>query len=161
MILTKEVLHFRFDYVKIWDNIFLGEGIFPVKKINRTVLKETAYIAVFVIILSMLMQSVFLIIGKWNLTVLFGNLLGAAAAVFNFFLLGLTVQKAVMQDEKKAALTMKVSQGSRMLMLFVIAIVAYCINKFAFPIFNIIAVVIPYIFPRIAIALLPVFRKSK
>lgn len=131
------------------------------KKINRTVLKETAYIAVFVIILSMLMQSIFLIIGKWNLTVLFGNILGATAAVLNFFLLGLTVQKAVMQDEKKAAVTMKFSQTLRLLMLFVVAIVAFCINKFAFPIFNIITVVVPYVFPRIAIALLPVFRKTK
>lgn len=131
------------------------------KKISRAIWTETAYIAVFVIILSMLMQSVFLIIGKWNLTVLFGNILGAVAAVLNFFLLGLTVQKAVMQDEKKAKLTMKVSQSSRLIMMFVIAIVAYCINKFAFPVFNIITVVLPYIFPRIAIALLPVFRKTK
>ncbi len=126
------------------------------KKISPTVLKETAYIAVFVIILSVLMQSVFLIIGKWSLTVLLGNILGIVAAVLNFFLLGLTVQKAVTQDEKKAATTMKFSQMLRMLMLFAIAIAGYLV-----PIFNIITVVIPYIFPRIAIALLPVFRKSK
>ncbi len=126
------------------------------KKISRTVLKETAYIAVFVIILSVLMQSVFLIIGKWDLKVLFGNILGIAAAVLNFFLLGLTVQKAVTQDEKKASVTMKFSQMLRMLMLFAIAIVGYLV-----PIFNLITVVIPYIFPRIAIALLPVFRKNK
>lgn len=141
--------------------IHFREGIFPVKKINRTVLKETAYIAVFVIILSMLLQSIFLIIGKWDLTVLFGNVLGAAAAVFNFFLLGLTVQKAVTQDEKKAAVTMKFSQMLRMLMLFVVAIIVFCINKYVCEVFNLIAVVVPYIFPRIAIALLPVFRKNK
>lgn len=119
-------------------------------------LKETAYIATFTVILSVLMQSVFLIIGKWNLTVLFGNLLGAFAAVLNFFLLGLTVQKAVTQDEKKSKLTMRLSQTSRLLMLFAVAIVGYLV-----PVFNLIAVVIPYIFPRIAIALLPVFRKTK
>ena len=131
------------------------------KKISRAIWVETVYIAVFVIILSVLMQSIFLIIGKWNLTVLFGNILGAAATVLNFFLLGLTVQKAVTQDEKKAAVTMKFSQMRRILMLFAIAVGAFCINKFAFPIFNIITVVVPYVFPRIAIALLPVFRKSK
>ena len=107
------------------------------------------------------MQSIFLIIGKWDLTVLFGNVLGLAVAVLNFFLLGLTVQKAVIQDEKKAAVTMKFSQMLRMLMLFVAAIIAFCVNKYAAPVFNIFAVVIPYIFPRIAIALLPVFRKDK
>ncbi|MBR5272052.1 MAG: ATP synthase subunit I [Clostridia bacterium] len=126
------------------------------KKISSVVLKETAYIATFTVILSVLMQSVFLIIGKWNLTVLFGNLLGAFAAVLNFFLLGLTVQKAVTQDEKKSKLTMRLSQTSRLLMLFAVAIVGYLV-----PVFNLIAVVIPYIFPRIAIALLPVFRKTK
>lgn len=131
------------------------------KKISRTILKETAYIAMFSLILSVLMQSIFLIIGKWNLTVLFGNILGLAATVLNFFFLGLTVQKAVAQDEKKAAVTMKFSQMLRMLMLFVFAIVAFCINKHAAPVFNMIAVVVPYIFPRIAIALLPVFRKTK
>lgn len=131
------------------------------KKISRTILKETAYIAVFVIILSVLMQSIFLIIGKWDLKVLFGNILGAAAAILNFLLLGLTVQKAVTQDEKKASVTMKFSQMLRMLMMFAIAIIVFCINKYALQIFNLIAVVIPYIFPRIAIALLPAFRKSK
>ena len=131
------------------------------KKISRTVLKETAYIAVFAIILSVLLQSIFLIIGKWNLTVLFGNLLGTAASVLNFFLLGLTVQKAVMQDEKKAAVTMKFSQMLRMLMLFVVVIIAFLVNKYCAQVFNIIALAIPYIFPRIAIALLPVFRKTK
>ena len=140
---------------------FKERGFFPVSKINRTVLKETAYIAAFVIILSVLMQSIFLIIGKWGLNVLFGNALGAAAAILNFFLLGLTVQKAVLQDEKKAATTMKLSQMLRMLMLFVIVIVAFLINRYCIQIFSILALAIPYIFPRIAIALLPVFRKSK
>ena len=126
------------------------------KKISHVVLKETAYIAVFTLILSVLMQSVFLIIGKWTVEVLFGNILGAAAAVLSFFLLGLTVQKAVSQDQKRAAATMKLSQTLRLLMLFAFAIVGYCV-----PVFNILTVVIPYIFPRIAVAFLPVFRNKK
>jgi hypothetical protein len=130
--------------------------VLAVSKVSSVVRKETAYIATFTIILSVLMQSVFLIIGKWDLKVLFGNLFGAFAAVLSFFLLGLTVQKAVTQDEKKAAVTMKVSQMGRLLMLFVFAIVGYFV-----PVFNLFAVVIPFVFPRIAIALLPVFRKTK
>ena len=126
------------------------------KKISPVVLKETAYIAVFTLILSVLMQSVFLIIGKWTIEVLFGNILGAAAAILSFFLLGLTVQKAVMQDQKRAAATMKLSQTLRLLMLFAFAIVGYCVG-----VFNILTVVIPYIFPRIAVAFLPVFRNKK
>ena len=56
-------------------------------KVDKTVLKETKYIAAVTVILSVLLQAVFLIIHKWNYTVLLGNVLGAAAATGNFFLI--------------------------------------------------------------------------
>ena len=56
--------------------------------LDPAVKKETGYISFWVIVLSVLMQAVFLIIGKWDLSVLFGNLGGAAAAIGSFFLLG-------------------------------------------------------------------------
>ena len=68
------------------------------KKVDGTVRKETIYIAAAVLILSMLMQAVFLIIKQWDYTVLLGNLLGGGVAVLNFFLMGLTVQKATSAD---------------------------------------------------------------
>lgn len=125
------------------------------KKIDATVLKETGFIAAFTIILSLLMQSVFLIIGKWDYTVLLGNLLGYLAAVGNFFLLGLTVQSAVEKEEKEAKNLMKLSSTLRLLMMFVIAIIGYVV-----PVFNIIAMIIPYLFPRIALAVRPAFLKK-
>jgi len=125
------------------------------KKINETVLKETYYIAAITLILSMLMQSVFLVISKWDYTILLGNLLGFITVVGNFLLLGLTVQKAVEKEEKEARQLIKTSQSLRLLMLFVVAVIAYFI-----PFVNIIAVIIPYLFPRIAIALRPVLNKK-
>lgn len=125
------------------------------KKIDATVLKETGFIAAFTIILSLLMQSVFLIIGKWDYTVLLGNLLGYLAAVGNFFLLGLTVQSAVEKETKEAKNLMKLSSTLRLLMMFVIAIIGYVV-----PVFNIIAMIIPYLFPRIALAVRPAFLKK-
>ena len=80
------------------------------KRIDPTVLKETKYIAIWVIIFSVLMEAVFLIIGRWDYTVILGNLLGAVAAVLNFFLMGLTVQNALGKDEKGAKNTVRVSQ---------------------------------------------------
>ena len=126
------------------------------KKINETVLKETIYIAVFTLILSVLMQSVFLILGKWDYTVVLGNFLGFIAASGNFLLLGITVQNAVLKEEKEAKNLMKLSQTLRLLLLFVIAIIGYC-----FSIFNTVSVVVPYLFPRIAIALRPCFDKKR
>lgn len=117
------------------------------KKIDSTVLKETKYVALVTIILSVLMQALFLIIGKWNYTVLLGNLLGGVASVGNFLLMGLTVQTALGLDEKDARARMKLSQTLRNLLLFAVAIIGHLA-----PIFNLLAVVITYIFPRVAVA---------
>ena len=118
------------------------------EKTDKTVLKETKYIAVSTLILSALLQAVFLLLQKWDITVLLGNLLGGGFAVLNFFLMGRTVQKAVLQEEKEAKSTMKVSQLYRNLMLIIVAVVGITVS-----VFNSFAVVIPLFFPRIAIAL--------
>lgn len=124
-------------------------------KIDKTVKKETAYIACCVIILSMLMEAVFLVLHQWDYTVLLGNLLGAAAAVMNFFLMGITVQKAVLLDEDAAKNKVKLSQMLRMLMLVIFAVIA-CV----FRCFNIIPFVISLLFPRIAIVFRPLLDKK-
>lgn len=116
------------------------------EKIDKVVLKETRYIAVVTIILSVLMQSVFLVIGKWTIAHLLGNVLGAFAAVLNFFLMGITVQKAVVKEEKEAKDLMKVSQTLRLFMMFFFALIGYFV-----PVFNLLAVIIPYLFPRIGV----------
>ncbi len=125
------------------------------KKIDATVLKETANIAAFSVIFSVLMQAVFLVLGYWDYTVLLGNLLGLAAAIGNFLLMGITVQAALDKEEKDARNLMKLSQTLRVLLLFVIAIVAYAV-----PVFHVLAAVIPYLFPRFAIALRLLIKKD-
>ena len=117
------------------------------KKIDITVIKETKYIAGGVLILSALMQAVFLMIGKWDYTVLLGNLLGGGTAVLNFFLMGLTVQKAINKEEKEARTTMKVSQLYRNLLMLGLLILGVVL-----PWFSTWTVIIPVAFPRIAIA---------
>ncbi len=124
-------------------------------KLDPTVKQETTYITYTVILLSVLMQAVFLLIGKWDYTVLLGNLLSGSAAVGNFLLLGLTVQRAVTKEEKDARTLMKLSQTYRLLGLLVIAIIG-----FAAPVFHPIAVVLPLLFPRVAIAMRPLFKKD-
>lgn len=120
-------------------------------KIDGVVAKETRYIAGITIILSILMEAVFLIIGMWSYKVLIGNILGAAVAVVNFLLMGITVQNAVQKDEKDAATLMKVSQMLRNLMLLITALLAFLL-----PFINPTAAIIPLFFPRIAILLIPV-----
>ena len=125
------------------------------QKVDKTVAKETAYIAVTAFIMSMLLQSVFLIIRRWDYTVLLGNVLGYAAAVLNFFLMGLTVQKAVTMSEEDAKTRVKLSQMLRLFMLALFAVAAG-----VFECFNLITFVIPLIFPRIAIVFRPFLDKK-
>lgn len=119
---------------------------------DKTVLKETGYIALWTAILSLLMQAVFLLIGRWDYTVLLGNLLSAAAVIGNFLLMGITVQKAVDKEEKAAAAAMKFSQALRLFLLFGIAALGVLL-----PCFNTWAVLIPFFFPRIALIFRPRF----
>lgn len=120
---------------------------YKMKKIDSIVIRETAFVASGSLVLCALMNSVFLVIGKWDLTVLFGTLLGYAASVGNFFLMALTVQGSVGKDEKTIKTRMRLSLVLRELLLFGIALGAYFMKG----VFNIIPLVITYIFPRIVI----------
>lgn len=128
-----------------------------VKKIDSTVLKMTGFVALVTLVLSVLMQAVFLAIGKWNITVLYGNLLGFVTAVTNFFLMGLTVQSAVAKDEKGAKKLVRLSQALRYLMQIAVVAVGYLLCK---EITFLIALVVPYLFPSIAVRLFPLFNKN-
>ena len=125
------------------------------KKIDATVLKETKYILLWVLLLSVLMQSVFLIIGMWDYTVLLGNLLSGSAAVLNFFLMGISVWKSLEKEEQEAKNTLKLSQTYRFLFLAIVVILGAVL-----PCFHLWAVLIPVLFPRIAIAFRPLFDKK-
>ena len=62
-------------------------------KVQPAVQAETKKMALGVGVLTVLMIAVFLIIRKFDYTVALGAALGYAAAVGNFFLMALTVQK--------------------------------------------------------------------
>lgn len=124
-------------------------------KVDKTVRRETLYIAAAAILLSVVMEAVFLIIGQWNYTVILGNLLGLLTAVANFFLMGLSVQKAVNSGEEQAPGIMKFSQTMRTLMLFAVVALSAILKCF-----NLWAAIIPLFFPRIAIAFRPLFNKK-
>lgn len=118
------------------------------KNVDPVVRKETRFIAAVVLILSALMQVVFLILGKWDYTVILGNLLGAALAVGNFFLMALTVQKAIGLEEKDAKKKLQLSQQLRLIMMLVV-----CVIGGALSCFNTLAVLIPQFFPRIGVSI--------
>ena len=133
-------------------------------KIQPAVKQETAWIAGGVLILTGILVLIFVILGKFDYTVALGAVYGAAIAVLNFFLLGMTVQKAAEEKEdgenegeakaeepenphlKEAKKKMQLSYYGRMLMTMVAAALVLVL-----PIFHPIAALLPLLFPRIVI----------
>ena len=126
------------------------------QKIDKIVLKETGFMTAWVLIFSAVMQAIFLVIGKWDLKVLYGNLLGGAAVIGNFFAMALMVQKAVSQDEKGAKQTLRASNAVRMLGMFAVLAVGVLL-----PVFSTWTVIIPFIFPRLIVAFRPLFDRAQ
>jgi len=124
-------------------------------QVDPTVKRETCYIAGFVLIFSVIMELAFLLAGAWDITVLLGNLLGGLVAVGNFFLMGLTIQRALGKSEKDAAARMKLSQSLRLIMQLL-----FCAVGAAAPCFNLTASVVPLLFPRVAVMLRPLLDKK-
>lgn len=124
---------------------------------DPAVKKETGYIALWVILLSVMMEAVFLMIGKWDLSVLFGNLGGAAVAVGSFFLLAVTVSRAVASGKpEQASQRVKASAGLRLIgagvMLALLIGLAHT---------NVYATVIPLLFPRIGLLFRPAIDRKR
>jgi hypothetical protein len=133
----------------------LLQGVFTADPIVKT---ETKFIAVWEVIFSCVLQAVFLVIGKWDYTVLLGNLLSGTAAVANFWLMGMTVVKTLekqKEDEKEARQYAKLSQTMRFMMLLIVG----CIG-FALPCFNIYTTLIPLLFPRMSAWIRMMFVKG-
>lgn len=116
------------------------------EKVDPVVKRETGYIMAVSLILSVLMQSVFLIVGRWQYTVLLGNALGYVAAVLNFFLMGLSVQAATKKEQKEAKTAMKASFALRMVLLFGLAVLGVVL-----PCFDTVSVLVSLFFPRVAV----------
>lgn len=126
-------------------------------KIQKAIKTETLHIAVGSGALGLVMNLVFLAIGHWDITVLFGTLLGVTYAALNFFVLGVTVQIAASQaSEKTAKLKMQLSYMVRNLVMVGVLIIG-----FVAPCFSGIATALCMLFPRLAIAGMQIMGKYK
>ncbi len=124
---------------------------------DPAVRKETGYIAAWVVLLSLLMEAVFLVIRQWDLSVLFGNLGGAVIVIGNFFLLALVVSKAVANGQPdKAAARVKASAGLRLIGMGALAALLIGVLKT-----NVFATLIPLLFPRIGLLFRPMIDRKR
>ena len=128
---------------------------------DPAVRKETGYIAAWVILLSLVMEAVFLLLRKWDLSVLFGNLGGAAIAIGNFFLMALIATRAMTRGiesgkPEEAAARVKATAMARLLGSVLLCVILIAVFKT-----NVYATLIPMLFPRIGIMFWPKFSKNR
>ena len=114
-------------------------------KIQPAVLKETGHIALGVALGDVVMLVVFALIKRLDYTVLLGALLGSAAAVGNFLLMGLGAQRALEDPDRAKALV------QRSYMLRMLGLLAVLVLGVAAPCFHIIAVIVPVLMPSVTI----------
>lgn len=127
------------------------------EKPQQSIVKETKRIAVGTIIMLVVMLAIYAVLGKFTVGVLLGGLLGSAYAIFNFFMLGMTLQKAAsMTDQQMAHMKVRSSYSTRMIGMLILAVVA-----FALPFVEGIPCLIALLFPRATIFALQVTGQIK
>ena len=128
---------------------------------DPAVKKETGYIAVWVILLSLVMEAVFLLLGKWDFSVLSGNLGGAAVAIGNFFLMALIATRAMNRGVESGKPEEAAARVKATAMIRLLGSVALCVILIAVFKTNVYATLIPMLFPRIGIMFWPKFNRNR
>lgn len=127
---------------------------------RKIVWKETLVIAIGVGIGTALMLAVFFLLNKLQTDVLLGALVGALAAIGNFFFMAVSAvmaaDKAAAQNVSGGKATVRNSFSMRMIVLFVLL---FACAKSGY--FNPIALVLPLLFVRPALTIGEFFRKKE
>lgn len=126
---------------------------------RKIVYRETAVIAAGVSVCTAVMFAVWFLLGKFDASVLFGGLVGAALSIGNFFFMAmgtsLAADKAEAQDVKAGQLLVRNSYMLRLVVLFVIL---FACAKSGF--FNLFALALPLVFIRPTLTVAEFFRKK-
>lgn len=124
-------------------------------KFDPVVISQAKQISAINLILTAIENVVFLVLGKWDYTVLLGSLFGWFIACLVFVLIGVSVQKAMQKDSHEAQNYMKLTYMGRMAVMAAGIFLAIKLS-----IFNWIAAILPLAFTRISIALLNLKKKE-
>lgn len=127
-------------------------------RVDKTVKRETLYIICGSLLLSLLEQATFVALGKWELPVLFSNLMMDAVFILDFFFLGITLQIAVKKkDEKEIKNLMLLSRGLRFIMIGGALVVGILLDE----VFNLWALLPPILFNRITLFVIQLRMKRE
>ena len=126
---------------------------------RKIVYCETGIVAIGVAVCTAVMMLVYALLGRFDLSVLWGSLAGAVLSIGNFFFMALgaslAADKAENQDVKGGSLLVRYSYMVRLLILLIVLIA--CAKS---GVFNLIALVIPLLFVRPTLTVAEFFRKK-
>lgn len=126
---------------------------------RKIVYRETGVVAAGVALCTGVMIFIFMLLGQYSSSVLYGALLGAVLSIGNFFFMALSTclaaDKAEAQNVKGGTVLMRNSYAVRLLVLFILLIAC---AKSGF--FNLISLVLPLIFVRPVLTVAEFFRKK-
>ncbi len=122
---------------------------------SKTLICETRNIALITLILGAVQLVVTLPVGYFGYAAALGTLLGCIVSVLNFFLMGLFLEKSVSKEKGASSL---MGMGYILRLIIIAAAIIWAI-KVSY--LNYVCVVIPLIFPRIAIYIINFIRRKE
>ena len=127
---------------------------------QKLVYKETAIVAIGQLICVALMFGVYALLGFFSTKVLLGGIVGAVAALANFFFMAVVVSlaadKAQQQDVEGGQ---KLIKGIYPVRLLLLAVILFACAKSGY--FDVPALVLPLIFVRPTLTIAEFFRKKE
>lgn len=126
---------------------------------RKEVLRQTGIVALGEALGVAAMMGIFAMLGKFDMSVLWGGIVGGSVAVANFLIMAIGVNiaadKAQNQNVKGGQATIRSSYLLRMILM---AVVLFAFAKSG--ICNVIALVIPLVFVRFTLTLWEFFRRK-
>lgn len=123
--------------------------------VSKTIWRETALVALGMLVCSALECAVCLLIGRFSVPVLAGTLYGSFFSVLNFFLMCIGIQQAMEREEGQSAY---VKRGYALRMLLIVAALAV---GYFLPVIDIIAACIPFLALKPVIYLLKSYEVKR
>ena len=127
--------------------------------VRKELLRQTGVVALGEALGVAAMMGIFALLGKLNMSVVWGGIVGGLVAIANFFVMAIGVNiaadKAQNQDVKGGQAAIKGSYALRMIGM---AVVLFAFAKSG--ICNVIALVVPLIFVRFTLTLWEFFRRK-
>ena len=127
--------------------------------VRKELLRQTGIVALGEAIGVAAMMGIFALLGKFDMGVVWGGIVGGLVAIGNFFVMAIGVNiaadKAQNQDVKGGQAAIK---GSYLLRMIIMAVVLFAFAKSG--ICNVIALVVPLIFVRFTLTVWEFFRRK-